>query len=338
MGVQEGCSSIFFRAPRAARGTASSWLGVPTSWSERRWAQSTQFTARRQTQTSSSRGDCRLAPAPCPPRRPPRRRAAAPRRGRVQLPRVPSDALQTQRFAVRARVVLLGRPPLYGRLRHVPLSRVSPSVPSPPCRVRGAPRIPRQDLPPRVRRAPPREPRRGRGRITSPPNFRGAHPPRTASASASTPPAQHHPPTADTLVGTTLIDALAAATPSRGPNLRLFACAFDDGRTDAGPAPGRSGSEPELGPGTHILHDPVVLACGHAVCRGCERRRMGTSPGTRRECPRCGRPDPTEEAPPEPSLLLAELVRRACGTPPRRRPPRETPRGTPRIHPRPPLM
>lgn len=140
--------------------------------------------------------------------------------------------------------------------------------------------------------------------------------PRTASASASTPPAQHHPPTADTLVGTTLIDALAAATPSRGPNLRLFACAFDDGRTDAGPAPGRSGSEPELGPGTHILHDPVVLACGHAVCRGCERRRMGTSPGTRRECPRCGRPDPTGEAPPEPSLLLAELVRRACGNAP----------------------
>ena len=145
--------------------------------------------------------------------------------------------------------------------------------------------------------------------------------PRTVSASASTSPARDHPSTPENLVGAALIDALAAATPSRGPNLRLFACAFDDGRAGAGaepaPAPApASEPEPELEPGTHILHDPVVLACGHAVCRGCERRRMGTSPGSRRECPRCGRPDPAGDSPPEPCLRLAELVRRAFGNAP----------------------
>ena len=70
--------------------------------------------------------------------------------------------------------------------------------------------------------------------------------PRTASASASTPPAQHHPPTADTLVGTTLIDALAAATLARAEPQTLRV-RLDDGRTAPGPHPGGPGLSPSSG-------------------------------------------------------------------------------------------
>ena len=142
-----------------------------------------------------------------------------------------------------------------------------------------------------------------------------------------------------TLEGRALIDALEQQAPRLTPDPAMFTCGFDDSCVhSSGEAPPRVGaetSEPETSPDDadraaadarspprgHIMWEPVVLTCGHAVCKGCDRRRLrspkassfgiGTR-GPRPSCPVCNRAV-VSQSPPEMCLALHETIVRECG-------------------------
>ena len=119
------------------------------------------------------------------------------------------------------------------------------------------------------------------------------------------------------LSGRALLDALERQAPAEVPDRGAFICGF---RSECG----------------RTLWEPLVLTCGHAVCRGCERRQLrigsavsagsgvgslGDAGGTARaaaaaasaarlKCPVCRR-RVIGDAPPKVCLQLHELVRRA---------------------------
>lgn len=134
---------------------------------------------------------------------------------------------------------------------------------------------------------------------------RGAHSPDPPASLVLT----GHPPGLDvsreTLVATLEKQPPASATATADANEddppAHLLCVFTD-ETENAP-PGASPAEPPPR-AAHLLHDPVVLTCGHAACAGCSRAA--------RSCPACGAPIRGAE-PPSVCVRLRDVVRATFG-------------------------